>query len=108
MKKIAQLDSEKRKLNLQSSRFKEEIFSKLTTAHRSLSNLMSLFETTNFAVIDSKNSLESIRNYVINSNINISNDMEQDSFDNLIESRKRKLNDDNNPSNRKRLKKKFI
>jgi len=76
--KIALLESEKRKLNMKSSRAKEDMMRNLTTAHRSLSNLLNIYETSNIAIMDTKNSLESLRTFMISSNLNSNFDMDEE------------------------------
>jgi len=91
---------------MKSSRAKEDMMRNLTTAHRSLSNLLNIYETSNIAIMDTKNSLESLRTFMISSNLNSNFDMDEETIDDLYISRKRKLNDDDtNPSERKRTKK---
>lgn len=62
--KIVDLNSTIRSLNARIENNKEDMMKNLGSAHRSLSNIISLFETTNLAIIDSKNSLEQIKDYM--------------------------------------------
>jgi len=62
--RIDELEKENNRVNNSSAQIQKDMMNNLSNAHRSLSNLITLFETTNLAILESKNSLESITTFM--------------------------------------------
>jgi len=77
--KISKLEGENSKLERKSNRVKDEMMTSLTSEYRSISNLITLFDTTSIALSDSKDMMENIKSFFTPSS-NKTNDMEQSWF----------------------------